>query len=91
VIYESVRNYVLDANVEKLTDSIDMALSASGKNEQLSLEKKASLYQYVERIVSKLHDGQLALYGIKKDELRAFRHREHENEERNHQLSPMMS
>lgn len=91
VIYESIRNYVLDASVDKLTDSIDSALSEAGKYDQVSLEKRVSLYQYVERIVSKLHDGQLALYGIKKDELRAFRSREHEIEEKNQQRTLVMS
>lgn len=76
VIYESVRNYVLDSSIDQLTDSIDKALASAGRLESTTPDKRVLLGQYVERIVEKLHDGQLALYGIKKDELKAFRVRE---------------
>ncbi|MDO8728496.1 MAG: Fic family protein [bacterium] len=86
IIYESVRNYVLDSSIDQLTDSIDKALASAGRLESTAPEKRTLLDPYVERIVEKLHEGQLALYGIKKDELKAFRMRE-ENRSA-HPLSP---
>lgn len=88
VIHSAIRNFVLDSNISKIEEAIGQALATEKPGVNIDPGKMADLTHYVSRIADKLHDGQLAIYGLKKDELKAYRTREAERAENDGEDNP---
>lgn len=83
VIHGAVRKFVLGADGVSLPLVVDAALEEAGKS-ATEPAKKAGLLRYVERVVDRLHEGQLVIYGLTVDDLQNFKDRVAEVNESEH-------